>query len=273
MLSYQELSDRAREIRILVLKSIFNAGSGHPAGSLGTADIFAAFYFGILKHDPKNPEWEDRDRFILSNGHICPAQYAALALSGYFLTSKLNNLRKIGSGLQGHPHKGRLPGVETTSGPLGSGLAQAVGISLAARLDGKELRIYCLTSDGEHDSGNHWEAVAVASKYKLNNLTVIVDRNKIQLSGDTEDIMPLEPLTDKYKAFGFNVLEIDGHDFGQIFEAVEKARNFKDGPTVIIAQTIPGKGVSFMEGKWQWHGKAPNEKEFEEAVKELEGVI
>jgi transketolase len=269
MSSYQDLKEKAQEIRRLALKAIYQAGSGHPAGSLGSADLIAAFYFRILNHDPKNPNWENRDRFILSNGHVCPAQYAALALSGYFPISEMENLRKLGSGLQGHPHKGKLPGIETTSGPLGSGLAQAVGICLSARIDKMTFQVYCLTSDGEHDSGNHWEAVMVASKYKLNNLTVLVDRNKIQLSGNTQDIMPLEPLDLKYKAFGFNVIEIDGHNFEEIINAVSSSKEYKEGPSVIIANTIAGKGVSFMEGKWQWHGKAPNKDEFLKAMEEL----
>ena len=271
MSSYQDLEIKAREIRKLVIRSIYEAGSGHPAGSLGASDLIAAFYFKILNHKPEEPNWPERDRFILSNGHICPALYAALSLSGYFPVSEMDNLRKFGSGLQGHPHRGKLPGVETTSGPLGSGLAQAVGIALAARIDKKDFRVYCLTSDGEHDSGNHWEAVMVAAKYKLNNLTLLVDRNKVQLSGNTEEIMPLEPLSLKYKSFNFNVLEIDGHNFDEIINSVYKAKNYKYGPTVIIASTIPGKGVSFMEGKWEWHGKAPSKDEFEAAMAELEG--
>lgn len=271
MTSYYELEDKAKKVRRLVIESIYKAGSGHPGGSLGATDIIIAFYFHILNHKPEEPNWPDRDRFILSNGHICPAQYAALSLAGYFPVSEIKNLRKFGSGLQGHPHYGKLPGVETTSGPLGSGLAQAVGIALAARLDKKNFQVYCLTSDGEHNSGNHWEAVMVASKYKLNNLTLVVDRNKIQLSGNTKDIMPLEPLFLKYKSFNFNVLEVDGHNFEEIIKAVGEAKNYKDGPSVIIANTIAGKGISFMEGKWKWHGKAPNEEEFKAAMFELVG--
>lgn len=268
---FLDLEEKAKEVRKLALEAIASAGSGHPAGSLSAADILTALYFKVLRHNPENPDWEERDRFILSNGHICPALYAALALSGYFPVSDLYSLRKIGSRLQGHPHRGKTPGVETTSGPLGSGLAQAVGIALAARLDDKDFRVYCLTSDGEHNSGNHWEAVMVASKYKLSNITVIVDKNGIQLSGRTDDIMPLGLLEEKYKAFGFSVLSINGHDFGQILDAFDKAKKGKEKPTVIIAETIAGRGVSFMEGNWRWHGKALTKDELESALEELNG--
>lgn len=248
---------------------IISAGSGHTAGSLSSADIFTAFYFSILNQDPKNPLWEERDRFILSCGHYCPAQYAALAHAGYFPTSELKTLRKLGSKLQGHPVRGTVPGVETTSGPLGEGLAQAAGIAAAAKLDGKHFRIYCLTSDGEHDSGNHWEAVMFAAKYKLANLTLIVDRNYIQIGGSTEEVMPLNSLTEKYRAFNWQVIEIDGNDIGQILEAVKEAKTYYQSPTVIIAKTISGKGVGFMENDYRWHGRAPSKEEAERALKEL----
>lgn len=259
----------ATEIRKEVIKMITAAGSGHTAGSLGGADIFTAFYFSILNQDPNNPLWEERDRFILSCGHYCPAQYAALAQAGYFPTSGLKNLRKLGSLLQGHPVKGTVPGVETTSGPLGEGLAQAAGMALAARMDGKHFRVYCLTSDGEHDSGNHWEAVMFAAKYKLANLTQVVDRNGIQIDGNTEEVMPLNSLTDKYKAFNWNVIEIDGNDISQILEAVKEAKTCYQGPTAVIAKTTPGKGVGFMENNYIWHGKAPSKEEAELALREL----
>jgi transketolase len=264
-----DLSKVATEIRKEVIKMITAAGSGHTAGSLGSAEIFAAFYFSILNQDPKNPDWVERDRFILSCGHYCPAQYAALAHAGYFPISELKTLRKLGSKLQGHPVRGTVPGVETTSGPLGEGLAQAAGIALGARIDGKHFRVYCLTSDGEHDSGNHWEAVMFAAKYKLANLTQIVDRNSIQIDGGTEEVMPLNSLTDKYKAFNWNVIEIDGNDITQILEAVKEAKTYYQGPTVIIAKTIPGKGVDFMENDYRWHGKAPTKEESETALNEL----
>ena len=271
MSSFYDFEEKAKKIRKLALEAIASAGSGHPAGSLSTADILVALYFKALDHKPENPDWEGRDRFILSNGHICPALYATLALSGYFPVSELFSLRKIESRLQGHPHRGKTPGVETTSGPLGSGLAQAVGIALGARLDNKNFRVYCLTSDGEHNSGNHWEAVMVASKYKLSNLVVIVDKNGIQLSGRTDEIMPLGDLEDKYKAFGFSVLTINGHNFKEILDAFDKSKKEKQKPTVIIAKTIAGKGVSFMEGNWKWHGRPPSKSELEVALKELDG--
>jgi len=248
---------------------LLKAGSGHSAGPMGMADIFTALYFNIMNHDPKKPDWVERDRLILSNGHICPARYAAMAHAGYFPREWLWKLRKLDSPLQGHPERARLPGVETTSGPLGSGLAQASGVAYAARMDGTHFRIFCITSDAEHDSGNHWEAVAFAGKYNLSNLTAIVDRNNIQIDGYTEDVMPLEPLADKYKAFNWNVLEINGHNFEEIIDAVEHARAVYENPTVIIAHTIPGKGVSFMENLPEWHGKPPSKEEAKIALHEL----
>jgi transketolase len=245
------------------------AGSGHPAGSLGMADVFTALYFQILQHDPKNPSWEDRDRLVLSNGHICPVLYAALARAGYFPVEELKTLRKFGSRLQGHPHRQSLPGLETTSGPLGSGLSQACGMAYAGKIDQKSWKVFCLLSDGDHDEGNTWEAVMFAGKNKLSNLTAVIDRNKIQIDGFTEDVMPLEPLKNKYEAFGWQVLEIDGHYFDQIVESFETAKTVTDKPTVIIAKTIPGKGVDFMEGKFEWHGKAPNKKESQQALNQL----
>jgi transketolase len=265
----QELAKIAKEVRKDIIRMLATSGSGHTAGPLGSADLFTAFYFGILNQDPKNPSWEERDRFILSCGHYCPAQYATLAEAGYFPKTLLSKLRKLGSPLQGHPVRGTLPGIETTSGPLGCGLAQAAGIALAGRLDEKHFRVYCLTSDGEHDSGNHWEAVAFAAKYKLGNLTAIVDKNGIQIDGNTKDVMPMEPLKEKYLAFNWNVIEVDGHDFHQIFDAVNEARKIYDKPTVIIAKTIPGKGVSFMEDDFTWHGMAPSKEEAARALEEL----
>jgi transketolase len=263
------LEKKANDIRKDIIKMLVSAGSGHSAGPLGMADIFTALYFHILNHDPKNPEWEERDRLILSNGHIAPGRYAAMAHAGYFPVSELKTLRKLGSRLQGHPERKRLPGIETTSGPLGSGLAQAAGYAYAARMDGAHFRVYCITSDGEHDSGNHWEAVMFAGKNNLSNLTLFVDRNNIQIDGHTEDVMPLEPLTEKYKAFNWNVLDIDGHNMEEIINAVDKARAVYENPTVIIAHTIPGKGVSFMEGLPEWHGKVPTREEAKKALDEL----
>lgn len=267
--SFQELEIKANEIRQDLIKMLLDAGSGHSAGPLGMADIFTAMYFSILNHDPKNPEWEERDRLFLSNGHICPVRYTAMAHAGYFPIDELATLRKLGSRLQGHPERTKLPGVETTSGPLGSGLAQASGYAYAARMDNKKFRVYCLTSDGEHDSGNHWEAVLFAGKYKLSNLTQIIDRNNIQIDGYTEEIMPLEPLADKYKAFNWHVLEIDGHNMEEIIDACQQSKAIFERPTVIIAHTIPGKGVSFMENLPEWHGKPPDAKQAEQALKEL----
>jgi transketolase len=265
----RDLEIKANRARELVIEMLLTAGSGHAAGSLGTADIFTAFYFHILKHDPKDPDWVDRDRLILSNGHICPIRYATMAMTGYFPVEELKTLRKIDSRLQGHPHRTSLPGLETTSGPLGEGISQAIGIALAAKLDHKNYHTYVIASDGEQDEGNTWEAVMFAGKNKLNNLTLIIDRNNIQIDGFTEQVMPLESLRAKYEAFNWHVLEADGNDIRQFVEAVEKTREMKDKPTVIIAKTIPGKGISFMENQVEWHGKAPNQEEAKKALSEL----
>jgi len=263
------LEEIANRIRETVIETLVGAGSGHSAGSLGMADIFTAFYFHILNHDPKNPNWDKRDRLVLSNGHICPVRYVTMAYAGYFPLEELKTLRKLDSRLQGHPHRTALPGVETTSGPLGSGLGQSIGMALAAQMDKKKYRIYCLMSDGEQDSGNTWESAMFAGKNKLNNITAIIDRNNIQIDGYTENVMPLEPLKDKYESFGWHVLEIDGHNFEQIVDAVNVAKAIYEKPTVIIAHTIPGKGVSFMEKDYLWHGRPPTKKEAEIALKEL----
>lgn len=263
------LEEIANRIRETVIETLVEAGSGHSAGSLGMADIFTAFYFHILNHNPKKPNWPLRDRLILSNGHICPIQYVTMAYAGYFPTKELKTLRKLDSRLQGHPHRNALPGIETTSGPLGSGISQAIGIALAAKLDDKKHRVYCLTSDGEHQEGNTWEAIMFAGKKKLSNLTVVVDRNNIQIDGFTENVMPLEPLGEKYESFGWHVLEIDGHNFEAIVDAANEAKTIYEKPTVIIAHTIPGKGVSFMEQDYTWHGKPPTKKQAEIALKEL----
>jgi len=253
-----DLDDKAVKIRELIIEALVAAGSGHSAGPLGMADIFAAFYFHILNHDPKNPDWEDRDRLILSNGHICPVRYVTMAMSGYFPVEELKTLRRINSRLQGHPHRTALPGVETTSGPLGEGLSQAIGVALASKMDNKKYRVYCVTSDGEHQEGNTWEAAMFAGKHKLNNLTVIVDRNNIQIDGFTEEIMPLEPFREKYEAFNWHVLEVDGNNIRTFIEKVEEAKAIYEKPTVIIAHTIPGKGVDFMENNYLWHGSPPD---------------
>lgn len=263
------LEETANGIREKIIEMLLEAGSGHSAGPLGMADVFTAFYFHILKHDSKNPLWPDRDRLILSNGHICPVLYAALAYAGYFPLEELYTLRKINSRLQGHPHRGTLPGVETTSGPLGSGLSQAIGIALAAKLDKKRYRTYCLMSDGEHEEGNVWEAVMFAGKNKLSNLTVVMDRNNIQIDGFTENVMPLEPLREKYESFNWHVLEIDGHNMEQLVDAVSEAEAIYEKPTLVIAHTIPGKGVDFMENDFLWHGKSPTPEEARAALAEL----
>ena len=233
------------------------------------ADIFAAFYFHILNHDPKNPEMADRDRLILSAGHICPVRYAAMARAGYFPVEELLTLRKFGSRLQGHPERMHLPGLETTSGPLGEGVAQAAGMAYAARMDGKNWRTYCVMGDGEQDCGIVWESLLFAGAYKLSNLTVIIDRNNIQIDGPTEKVMPLESLKAKYEAFNWRVIEVGGHNVRQFVEAVEEAKATEDRPTCIIAHTIAGKGVDFMEYKFEWHGITPDAEQAEKALNEL----
>jgi len=259
----------ANDIREDIISMLVEAGSGHSAGSLGMADVFTALYFHILRHDPKDPDWPERDRLVLSNGHICPVRYAAMARAGYFPIEELKTLRKLGSRLQGHPERLRLPGLETTSGPLGAGLAQAAGMAYAARLDGAKWRTYVVTSDGEHDAGLHWEAVLFAGKNNLHNLTCIVDRNNIQIDGQTETVMPLEPLADKYRAFNWQVIEIDGNDIREIVAATNEAKAITERPTAIIAYNIPGRGVDFMEGDFEWHGKPPKPAEAEEALRQL----
>ena len=246
----KKLEIKANDIRQSIIEMLVAAGSGHTAGPLGMADIFTLFYFHILRQDPKNPEWPDRDRVVLSNGHICPVLYATMAHAGYFPVEELKTLRKFGSRLQGHPHREFLSMLETSSGPLGSGLSQAVGMALADRLDNGPMThkfIYCFMSDGELDEGNTWEAIMLAGKYKLRNLIAIIDRNNIQIEGMTEDVMPLEPLQSKWRSFNWHVIEVGGHDFRSLNEVVEEAQSIYEKPTVIIAHTIPGKGVSFME--------------------------
>jgi len=265
----EELQEIATEVRQDVIKMILKSGYGHPAGSLGMVDVFVALYYGVLLHDSGKPDWDDRDRLILSNGHICPARYAVMSHVGYFDHKELMHLGEFGGILQGHPDKRFLKSVETTSGPLGSGLAQASGIAYCARMDKKRFRTYVITSDGEHDEGNHWEAVMFAGKNNLSNLTMIIDRNNIQIDDFTENVMPLEPLADKYRAFGWSVLEVDGHNIEEIINACNIARSIYENPTVIIAHTIPGKGVDFMENNPNWHAKAPNDEQAKLAIKEI----
>jgi len=235
------------------------AGSGHTAGPLGMADVFTLLYFGILRHDPEHPDWEDRDRLILSNGHICPVLYATLAHAGYFPVEELLTLRKLGSRLQGHPHRGTLPGIETSSGPLGSGLSQAVGMAIAERIDNpySSKFFYCLTGDGELNEGQIWEALMLAGKEQLSNLIMIVDRNGIQIDGYTKDVMPLEPLAEKFASFNFDVQEVDGHNIRALNDAIGKAQAVYSQPSVIIAHTVASKGVDVFERDFRWHGNPP----------------
>jgi len=266
-----ELEETANNIRESIIEMLLEAKSGHTAGPLGMADIFTVLYFHTLKHDPKKPDWSERDRLVLSNGHICPVLYTSMAYSGYFPIAELKTLRKFGSRLQGHPHRDFLPYLENSSGPLGSGLSQAVGMAIADKMDAKdgERRIYCLMSDGEHDEGQTWEAIMLGGKNKLNNLVAVVDRNNIQIDGFTEDIMPLESMSDKWKAFNWHVIEIDGHNMQEIAYAFEMAKTIFEKPTVIIAHTIPGKGVKEFERDYRWHGKPPNAEEGKMALAEL----
>ena len=266
----KDLKLMANTVRQSLIKELVEAGSGHSGGPLGMADIFTALYFNVLKHDPKKPEWSERDRVYLSNGHIVPIRYAAMAHAGYFPVEELMTLRKINSRLQGHPSYHDMPSVESSGGPLGQGLSIAIGAALSARMNNERHRVYALLSDGEHDEGQIWEALMFAGKEKLHNLTAIVDRNNIQIDGFTEDIMPLEPFADKYRAFGWHVIEVDGHNMQQIVDACNEAKSVYEKPTVIIAHTIPGKGVSYMENKYEWHGKVPTPEQGQVASIELQ---
>jgi transketolase len=253
-----ELELKAEDIRESIIKSLETAGSGHSAGPLGLADIFTALYFGIMKHDPKNPDWDGRDIMLLSNGHCTPVRYATMAHAGYFPVEELLTLRKLGSRLQGHPERTKLPGLENTSGPLGCGLSQACGNALAMRMNKEAHRwVYCVMGDGELNEGNIWEAAMLASKYHLNNIIGIIDRNNIQIDGPTESVMPLEDLKDKWEAFGWHVIEIDGNNIEDVIDACAMGRAIVEKPVMIIAHTIPGKGVDFMEYDFHWHGGAP----------------
>lgn len=268
--SIHELEKIANDIRVDLIKMLEKAGSGHSAGPLGLADIFTALYFHILKHDPKNPDWPERDILVLSNGHCVPIRYVAMAHAGYFDKKELTSLRQFGSRLQGHPERTRLPGMETTSGPLGSGLSQAAGMALGLRMD-KQLHrwVYVVMSDGEQDEGNVWEAAMLTAKYKLSNTIAITDRNNIQIDGPTESIMPLENLRDKWEAFGWHVIEVDGNNIEAIIDACDMAKAIVEKPTMIIAHTVAGKGVGFMEYDFHWHGKTPKHDEAVKALKEL----
>lgn len=265
-----ELRLIANTIRRDIINMLKTAGSGHSAGPLGMTDVFTALYFEVLRHDPDAPDWEGRDILVLSNGHIAPVRYATMARAGYFSVSELQTLRQLGSNLQGHPERTRLPGLETTSGPLGSGLSQATGMALSLRMDGDQHRwIYCAMSDGEIDEGNTWEAAMLAAKYSLPNLTAIIDRNNIQIDGPTEEIMPLEDLRSKWESFGWYVMEVDGHNIESIIDACYQAKAVVERPVAIIAHTIPGKGVDFMEYDYQWHGNPPDSDQAKEALHQL----
>ncbi|TSD02462.1 MAG: transketolase N-terminal domain protein [Parcubacteria group bacterium Athens0714_24] len=266
----KKLEETANNLRQEVISMLLGAKSGHSAGPLGMADVFTVLYFtDAVKKDPKNPDWTERDRIVLSNGHICPIQYAAMARAGYFPIEQLKTLRKFGSGLQGHPHREKLPGIETTSGPLGSGLSQSCGMAYAFKMNKTKQQTYCLMGDGELDCGQVWEAAMWAGKNHLDNLTAIIDRNNIQIDGFTEDVMPLEPLKEKFESFGWHVLEIDGNNINEIYEALLEAKAIFEKPVCIIAHTIPGKGVDFMEFDFTWHGKPPQPEEGKKALEEL----
>ncbi len=270
-LTIPQIEQKAIELRRSIITMLQTAGSGHSAGPLGLADIFAALYFDVMRYRPKEPTWPERDILMLSNGHCVPVQYAAMAEVGYFDKEELMTLRKLGTRLQGHPEREKLPGIESTSGPLGSGLSQAAGYAYSLQyIDTNPHRfVYVIMGDGELDEGNIWEAAMFAGKYKLSQLVGIVDRNNIQIDGTTEDVMPLEDLKGKWESFGWHVLEIDGHNIESIIDATSQARAITNRPTVIIAHTIPGKGVDFMEYNYKWHGMPPNAEQAKEALEDL----
>ena len=265
----EDLKIKAKEIRKDIIKEVYNAKSGHPGGSLSIADVMAVLYFDELNIDEKNPRWENRDRLVLSKGHCAPALYAALAERGYFEKEKLISLRKLDSNLQGHPNMNDVPGVDMSTGSLGQGLSAANGMAISAKMDNKNYRVYCILGDGEIQEGQVWEAAMSSNKYKLDNLCIIVDNNNLQIDGTTEEVMDLKPIDEKFKSFGFNVIKIDGHDYTQIKDAFKQAKETKGKPTCIIAKTIKGKGVSFMENQAGWHGKAPNEEQYNQAISDL----
>ena len=269
--SLTDIEGTARRIRRHIIRMLAAAGSGHPGGSLSAVEILCALYFRVLRHDPKNPAWPDRDRFILSKGHACPVLYATLAECGYLPVDELLTFRKLGSRLQGHAFAGSPPGVEMSSGSLGQGLSYSIGQCLAGRLDGRDYRVYCLLGDGELDEGQVWEAAMAAAHYSLDNLTAIVDRNGVQNDDFCELTMDTEPLPEKWQSFGWRALEVDGHDVRQVIEALEQAKATRGRPTVIIARTVKGKGVSFMENSAEWHGKAPTPEQAALALAELGG--
>lgn len=265
----KELEKMAKQIRRGIIEEVYSAQSGHPGGSLSIADVFTVLYFNEMNINPENPKWEDRDRLVLSKGHCSPVLYSCLANKGYFPLEDLKTFRKIDSYLQGHPDINKVPGVDMTSGSLGQGLSCANGMAIAGKMDKKNYRVYCVLGDGEIEEGQIWEAAMAANKYKLDNLCVIVDNNNLQIDGTIEEVMSSYPIDEKFKSFGFEVINIDGHDIDEILKAFEVAKNIKDKPTCIIAKTKKGKGVSFMEEQVIWHGKAPNEEQYRIAMKEL----
>ena len=266
----KKLSKKAVEIRKGIIEAVYHAQSGHPGGSLSVADILTVLYFHEMKIKPEEPNWEDRDRLVLSKGHCSPALYSCLANKGYFPIEDLKTVRKIDSYLQGHPDRNKIPGVDMTTGSLGQGLSAANGMAIAGKMNQKDYRVYCILGDGEIEEGQIWEAAMTSSKYKLDNLCVIVDNNNLQIDGTIEEVMSSYPIDEKFRSFGFEIIKIDGHDIEEIIKAFEVARNIKEKPTCIIAKTIKGKGISYMENQVGWHGKAPNEEQYKEAIKELE---
>jgi transketolase len=262
----ESLKSAAAKVRIGILDAVFHAQSGHPGGSLSCADILTALYFEVMNIDPKNPHWEDRDRFVLSKGHCSPCLYSVLANRGYFSVQELKKFRQIDSFLQGHPDLKKVPGVDMSTGSLGQGLSVANGMAYAAKMDNKNYRVYAVMGDGESEEGQIWEAAMFAAHYKLDNITVFLDHNHLQIDGFISKVMSPEPLDEKFKAFGWHVISINGHDFSQILNAIDEAKNTKDKPTMIICETVKGKGVPFMENLAEWHGKAPNEEQYKQAV-------
>ncbi len=269
----KQLQEKAKEVRKGIIEAVYSNKSGHPGGSLSIADIMTVLYFNQMNIDEKNPKWEDRDRLVLSKGHCSPALYSCLANRGFFDVEKLKTFRNINSNLQGHPDMNKVPGVDISSGSLGQGLSCANGMAIAGKMDNKNYRVYCILGDGEIEEGQVWEAAMASNKYKLDNLCVIVDNNNLQIDGTIEEVMSSYPIGEKFKSFGFQVINIDGHNIQEIIDAFDIAKNVKDKPTCIIAKTIKGKGVSYMENDVKWHGIAPNEEQYQLAMKELGGAI
>ena len=265
----KELEKKAKQVRRGIIEAVYSNQSGHPGGSLSVADIMTVLYFNEMNINPENPNWEDRDRLVLSKGHCAPALYSCLANRGYFDVEELKTFRNINSRLQGHPDKNKVPGVDMTTGSLGQGLSSANGMAIAGKMDNKNYRVYCILGDGEIEEGQVWEAAMAANKYKLDNLCVIIDNNNLQIDGTIEEVMSSYPIDKKFRSFGFEIIKIDGHNIDEILKAFEVARNIKGKPTCIIAKTIKGKGISFMENQVGWHGKAPNEEQYKQAMEEL----